>query len=819
MLLWEDGDLRRSAAARCWLMVLTGGDGRSEPTHAWSFLFVPLNPDPRSSSTVEVTGLVGHNVTLPCSYDAQTHGVLSFCWGRGMVPKSKCSRTILSLDGTVLTMKSSRFQLRGRVSGGDVSLTILDAQWSDAGVYGCRVEIPGWFNDLKLNTHLLMEEAPEEQPVTPDWRPTVGVSQELLTTFAASTENEEVPVLALDVIGIASTEEKLKAFLEGEHWQSGSSFLLRYRRRLLPKRKLQDVNFSTAENIYECRGAGGPYPQIDRDKESKMFSSGRSILSLYCNLLFCLLLGCVSAESIIATVGEDVTLICNYDAKYYGKLPACWGRGAIPNRGCDKEVIKADGTTVTSRLSERYLLKSDIGEGDVSLTIRQVEEGDSGMYGCRVEIPGWFNDHKHQLTLTVVAVRPNAPKVEIREVKSRTVTVHWSPVFDGGKPIESYLIDLYIIELSSRQTTEVYNPKLTQLTWTELRPAKAYDLRMFAINSVGRSDTSNVLTFTTKEAAPEGPPLDMQLEPLSSYTIKVTISYREYDPAGRQFKRWQHLSVPATRELESVVLSNLKPSARYGVIIQAKTDAGIGPASNAPLCSTLDEVPPDPPLLDYIKTVIDFSPNQTDATIIEMNPSTFNIRMFAKNSLATSGASNVLTITTAEGGHQRGDVLSTISTDTHAAASVDKSQGGHLAAIAVPVVLVLLVVGMVTTWKLLREYSEQCKLNPSERNKTEKGNLNMCLTNGALRYRGAEPLQELSHLLIVSPPQGRVSQPAGFPSICPVNLLIVLIKDEEEEEIRYLCGALRQLPASESVTNGDHRGIPELVSQRGQHGK
>ncbi|KAK5897181.1 hypothetical protein CesoFtcFv8_010267 [Champsocephalus esox] len=534
-----------------------------------------------------------------------------------------------------------------------------------------------------------------------------------------------------------------------------------------------------------------------------MFSLGRS-------LLFCLLLGCVSTESIIATVGEDVTLICNYDAKHYGKLPACWGRGAIPNRGCDNEVIKADGTTVTSRLSERYLLKGDIGEGDVSLTIRQVEEGDSGMYGCRVEIPGWFNDHKHQLTLTVVAVRPNAPKVEIREVKPRTVTVRWSPVFDGGKPIESYLIDLYIIELSSRQTTEVYNPELTQLTLAELRPAKAYDLCMFAINSVGRSDTSNVLTFTTKEAAPEGPPLDMQLEPLSSYTIKVTwkpprpelrngvlrsysISYREYDPAGRQFKRWQHLSVPAKRELESIVLSNLKPSARYGVIIQAKTDAGIGPASNAPLCSTLDEVhksstvsnikssstaatwitadttstvpsvpaatvwggstpditsvPPAPPgdtpitgyylesksanaSWDYIKTVIDFSPNQTDATIIEMKPSTFNIRMFAKNSLATSGASNVLTITTGEGGHQRGDVLSTISTDTHAAASVDKSKGGHLAAIAVPVVLVLLVVGMVTTWKLLRIQQK-------------KGNLNMWLTNGALRYRGAEPLQEL----------------------------------------------------------------------------
>ncbi|XP_028445419.1 Down syndrome cell adhesion molecule-like protein 1 homolog isoform X1 [Perca flavescens] len=576
-----------------------------------------------------------------------------------------------------------------------------------------------------------------------------------------------------------------------------------------------------------------------------MFILGRRHL-----LLFCLLLGCVTAESIIATVGEDVTLICNYNAKYYGKLSTCWGRGAIPNSGCANEVIKSDGTSVISRLSERYLFRGNVGEGDVSLTIRQVEEGDSGTYGCRVEIPGWFNDHKHQLTLTVVAVRPNALKVEPREVKERTVTVRWTPVFDGGKPITAYRIDLKNKQASwdTAVTTEVSNPELTQLTLVDLRPAKTYNLRMFAINSVGMSEASNVLTVTTKEAAPEGPPLDMQLEALTPHSIKVTwkpprldqrngvlrsysISYREYDSTGSQFKRWQHVSVTATRELESVILSNLKPSARYGVIIQAKTNAGIGPPSTAPLCSTLDEVhttstastitststaaitwihdttsltsvhttstietvtaatvwgesttsvtsgnstlnsgylPPDPPVVelkevkdntislvwtpgfegdspitgyyleckavnaswDYRKTVVDFSSNQTEATIIEINPSTYNIRMFAKNSLGTSTASNVLTITTVEAGHPKGDLPATISTDTHAAANVEESHSGHLAAIVVPVVLVVLVVAIVTTWQLRRI-------------KQKKGSLNMWLTNGALRYRGSESLQEL----------------------------------------------------------------------------
>uniref|UniRef100_A0A3Q2ZU25 Ig-like domain-containing protein n=1 Tax=Kryptolebias marmoratus TaxID=37003 RepID=A0A3Q2ZU25_KRYMA len=112
---------------------------------------------------------------------------------------------------------------------------------------------------------------------------------------------------------------------------------------------------------------------------------------------------CVSANTIITTVGTDATLRCNYDAKYYGRLSVCWGRGAIPNRGCANEVIRTDGTAVISRLSERYLLRGNLGEGDVTLTIRQVQESDSGLYGCRVDIPGWFNDHKHQTTLTVNA--------------------------------------------------------------------------------------------------------------------------------------------------------------------------------------------------------------------------------------------------------------------------------------------------------------------------------------------------------------------------------------------------------------------------------
>lgn len=53
---------------------------------------------------------------------------------------------------------------------------------------------------------------------------------------------------------------------------------------------------------------------------------------------------------------------------------------------------------------------------------------------------------------------------------------------------------------------------------------------------------------------------------------------------------------------------------------------------------------------DSTKTVVEFGPNQTDATILEVKPSTYNLRIFARNRLGTSKASNVLTITTTDTG-------------------------------------------------------------------------------------------------------------------------------------------------------------------------
>ncbi|NXR37847.1 HAVR1 protein, partial [Zosterops hypoxanthus] len=106
-----------------------------------------------------VIGEVGQDVTVPCRYSVR-NGITSMCWGRDRCPNSKCSRPIIWTDGWKVTEQhSSRYQLKGDLWSGDVSLTIVDAREEDSGTYCCRVEIPGWFNDQLMNHKVVVMKA------------------------------------------------------------------------------------------------------------------------------------------------------------------------------------------------------------------------------------------------------------------------------------------------------------------------------------------------------------------------------------------------------------------------------------------------------------------------------------------------------------------------------------------------------------------------------------------------------------------------------------------------------------------------------------
>ncbi|XP_053892491.1 T-cell immunoglobulin and mucin domain-containing protein 4-like [Malaclemys terrapin pileata] len=107
-------------------------------------------------SDTTVRAKVGQSVRLPCTYSVrETHDLHVMCWGRGICPSSKCSSEIVRTDGQkVISKQSGRYQLQGSITKGDVSLTIRNVDHEDRGTYCCRIEIPGWFNDIKRNLNL-----------------------------------------------------------------------------------------------------------------------------------------------------------------------------------------------------------------------------------------------------------------------------------------------------------------------------------------------------------------------------------------------------------------------------------------------------------------------------------------------------------------------------------------------------------------------------------------------------------------------------------------------------------------------------------------
>ncbi|XP_022445942.1 hepatitis A virus cellular receptor 1 isoform X2 [Delphinapterus leucas] len=110
------------------------------------------------TSYPRVTGVEGQSVRLPCTYGGE---VTSMCWGQGACPLTRCGSDIIWTNGYSVTFqKDKRYKLNGNIGEGDVSLTIENAAQADSGLYCCRVEKRGWFNDIKITLDLSIKPAP-----------------------------------------------------------------------------------------------------------------------------------------------------------------------------------------------------------------------------------------------------------------------------------------------------------------------------------------------------------------------------------------------------------------------------------------------------------------------------------------------------------------------------------------------------------------------------------------------------------------------------------------------------------------------------------
>ncbi|NXD00312.1 DSCL1 protein, partial [Certhia familiaris] len=161
-----------------------------------------------------------------------------------------------------------------------------------------------------------------------------------------------------------------------------------------------------------------------------------------------------------------------------------------------------------------------------------------------------------------------------------------------------------------KQSTRNISPTINQANIVDLHPASVYSIRMYSFNKIGRSEPSKELTISTEEAAPDGPPMDVTLQPITSQSIQVTwkapkkelqngvirgyqIGYRENSPGSNG--QYSIVEMKATGDSEVYTLDNLKKFAQYGVVVQAFNRAGTGPSSSEINATTLEDVPSQPP--------------------------------------------------------------------------------------------------------------------------------------------------------------------------------------------------------------------------------
>ncbi|XP_045064756.1 neuronal cell adhesion molecule isoform X4 [Coregonus clupeaformis] len=248
---------------------------------------------------------------------------------------------------------------------------------------------------------------------------------------------------------------------------------------------------------------------------------------------------------------------------------------------------------------ERFVVDTD------SLTIKDVTEGDEGIYTC---VMNTTLDQDSASAMLTVVEEPDPPTdLELTDQRDRSVQLTWIPGDEHNSPTQKFLVqyeDLLHQAGVWHNLTEVEGTKTT--AHLDLSPYVYYSFRVLAMNHVGHSQPSQPSRqYRTNPAAPAENPTDVQ--GVGTEHNNLVISWKELtglqsNGPGLQYKvNWRQKDVEDDWSSETVanaskyVVSGTPTFVPYEVKVQAVNDYGNGPAPETVVGYSGEDVPMSAP--------------------------------------------------------------------------------------------------------------------------------------------------------------------------------------------------------------------------------
>ncbi|XP_071034672.1 cell adhesion molecule Dscam1 isoform X7 [Parasteatoda tepidariorum] len=273
---------------------------------------------------------------------------------------------------------------------------------------------------------------------------------------------------------------------------------------------------------------------------------------------------------------------------------------------------KKDNQDVNIQFGTRFEVVKDATDyGTKSeLLVHDSQKADVGTYVCNAH--NQFGNDEGKVKLIVL--EPPSPPTGLRtsEVQVRSIRLSWQPSSSDEGIVENYVVRYWRNDEKRGKLHQVTLPAVqTSVTVPNLHPGTSYSVQVFAQNNVGQGDPSQPITFRTIEEAPDGAPLDLRVEPVSSKAIRVSWKppqrhhwngplrgYYVGNKVAHSGSSFTYQTVETTdRRGGSLLIQGLQKATTYIIVVKAFNAAGSGPPTHELQITTLEEDPPSPPIV------------------------------------------------------------------------------------------------------------------------------------------------------------------------------------------------------------------------------